>query len=230
MTFGKFAPPRSLAQPTANSGADRRGDGDGWLDRLFIALFIRKMGRALGERPTQPGYGGVVELSRRMMQGRSALEQQVLVARVLGSMVPAPLLWLIRQLFSPTRWVCEANAWFAARLFPWLIGPCEVTEAEVTGANGETRRQRSTVHIQKCRYLAESNCVGLCVNLCKLPTQQFFTQQFGIPLTMTPNFEDLSCEMRFGQMPPPLETEAAFTQPCLNAGSDAKRPCPKVRF
>jgi hypothetical protein len=36
----------------------------------------------------------------------------------------------------------------------------------------------------------------------KLPTQRFFTDTFGLPLTMNPNFEDLSCEMIFGQAPP----------------------------
>ncbi len=202
---------------------------DSWSDRIFIALFIRKMSRALGEGSSQPGFAGVVDLSKRIMQGRSPAQQQALVAKVLGSLVPAPVLWLVRTVFSPTRWVCESNAWFAARLFPWLIGPCEVVEAEVTGADGKTRLQKSDVHIKKCRYLEESNCVGLCVNLCKLPTQQFFTERFGIPLTLTPNFEDMSCEMVFGQVPPDLETEAAFNQPCLIAGGDAKAPCPKVR-
>ena len=202
---------------------------DSWSDRIFIALFIRKMSQALGEGTSQKGFAGVVDLSKRIMQGRSSAQQQAVVAKVLGSLVPAPVLWLIRTLISPTRWVCESNAWFAARLFPWLIGPCEVVEAEVTGADGKTRLQKSDVHIKKCRYLEESSCVGLCVNLCKLPTQQFFTEKFGIPLTLTPNFDDLSCEMVFGQIPPELETEAAFHQPCLIAGADTKAPCPKVR-
>ncbi len=46
------------------------------------------------------------------------------------------------------------------------------------------------------RYLAESGCTAMCVNLCKAPTQEFFTTQLGMPLTMTPNFEDYSCEVR----------------------------------
>ena len=37
------------------------------------------------------------------------------------------------------------------------------------------------------RYLAESGCVGMCVNLCKAPTQEFFTEQLGMPLTMEPS-------------------------------------------
>lgn len=216
-------------KPLSHSPSPKTEYHDSWLDRIFITLFIRKMSRALGEQTSELGFAGVVDLSKRIMQGRSPAQQQAVVAKVLGSLVPAPVLWLIRTFVSPTRWVCESNAWFAARLFPWLIGPCEVVEAEVTGAGGKTRWQKSDVHIKKCRYLEESSCVGLCVNLCKLPTQQFFTEQFGIPLTLTPNFDDLSCEMVFGQVPPELETEAAFNQPCLLAGTDATVPCPKVR-
>jgi hypothetical protein len=37
------------------------------------------------------------------------------------------------------------------------------------------------------RYLENSGCVGMCVNMCKIPTQDFFTNDFGLPLTMTPS-------------------------------------------
>lgn len=155
------------------------------------------------------------------------------------------------------------------------------------------------------RYLENSGCVGMCVNMCKLPTQDFFTKEFGLPLTMNPSrlphsfvqlccfssplglvfyvsnrpssesllvacmlgvvpvtnkfegyvlhnlqrklgfqyprscafcvrwecqtviwccwqtqnvftdFEDMSCEMIYGQMPPPPEEDPAFQQPCF---------------
>jgi hypothetical protein len=35
------------------------------------------------------------------------------------------------------------------------------------------------VKIKKCRYLESSGCVGMCTNMCKLPTQKFFTETFG---------------------------------------------------
>ena len=58
--------------------------------------------------------------------------------------------------------------------------------------------------------------MGSCVNMCKMPTQTFFTEDFGLPLTMKPNFDDLSCEMIFGQLPPPLEQDEAYLQPCFS--------------
>ncbi|MCY7337704.1 MAG: DUF4033 domain-containing protein, partial [Chamaesiphon sp.] len=75
-------------------------------------------------------------------------------------------------------------------------------------------------------------CVGMCVNMCKVPTQVFFTEKFGIPLTMTPNFEDLSCEMIFGQIAPTPTTDPAYNQPCLDGQCPTARlttaPCPKL--
>ncbi len=192
------------------------------------------MAKAVDHKPRLRGYDGFVELSRQMMQGRNAAEQQALVETVLQSLVPFQVLWLIRKLFSPTRLVCELNAWFATVLFEWLVGPCEVKTVDISDGQGRVRSQASGVYIKKCRYLEASGCVGMCINMCKLPTQRFFTEDFGIPLTMTPNFEDLSCEMVFGQDPPPLDTEAVYHQPCLQnqcatAADNLQQPCHKLR-
>ena len=221
--------PQSSLSPFANQTVYH----DSLLERLFIALFSHKMAKALGTKSFKSGYGGFVELSKQIMVGRSPKEQQALVAIVLQSLIPAPVLWGIRTFFSPTQWVCEWNAWFATQLFEWLVGPCEVTTVDINTKDGGVRTQTSNVHIKKCRYLEQSCCVGLCVNMCKLPTQTFFSQKFGIPLTMTPNFEDLSCDMAFGQPPPPLEEEAVYDQPCFTTDCTtavSKAPaCPNVR-
>ncbi len=205
---------------------------DNWIDRLFIWLFSRKISQALGAGNTVGGYGGFVDLSQQVMQERNALEQQALIAQVLQSLVPAPVLWAIRTFFTPTQLVCELNAWFATQLFIWLVGPCDVAVAEVELPDGTVRSQSSAVQIKKCRYLVESGCVGTCVNLCKVPTQTFFTEKFGIPLTMTPNFEDFSCKMVFGQISSPRETDEIYRQPCLSAycptASGAMAACPKL--
>jgi len=187
---------------------------DSPIDRLFILLFTRKMARASKTQTQLKGYDGIVDLSHQIMQGRSVAQQQQAVASILHSLVPAPVLAFIRAAFSPTKLVCELNAWFASQMFEWLVGPCRVESAEVSTTNG-TVVQKSAVHIEKCRYLERSGCVGMCVNMCKLPTQSFFTEQFGIPLTMTPDFETLSCSMVFGQ-PPSLEPESAYTHPCFD--------------
>ncbi len=51
---------------------------------------------------------------------------------------------------------------------------------------------------------------------------------------MKPNFEDLSCDMIFGQPPPALEEDEAFAQPCfatqcaIAAARQEAEACPKV--
>lgn len=84
--------------------------------------------------------------------------------------------------------------------------------------------------IKKCRYLQESGCVGLCTNLCKRPTEAFFSEAFGLPLTMEPDFETLECTMRFGQAAPPIEEDAVYNQPCFSAVcsmASPRGPCPR---
>ena len=166
------------------------------------------------------------------MQGRNPQQQQELVSLVLKSLVPSPVLYLIRILVSPNKWVCESNAWFAMVLFEWLVGESEIQTVEIVDEHNQTRQQNSGVKIKKCRYLEESGCVGMCINMCKLPTQKFFTDSFGIPLTMTPNFEDFSCEMVFGQYPPDLATEKVSQQACLGttcpSAQVSSHPCHKI--
>ena len=36
----------------------------------------------------------------------------------------------------------------------------------------------------RCRYLEETGCASICINSCKLPTQEFFARDMGLPLTM----------------------------------------------
>ncbi|XP_019704779.2 beta-carotene isomerase D27, chloroplastic [Elaeis guineensis] len=62
--------------------------------------------------------------------------------------------------------------------------------------------EKNVVCIPKCRFLESTNCVGMCTNLCKIPTQRFIKDSLGMPINMVPNFEDMSCEMIFGQHPP----------------------------
>ena len=67
----------------------------------------------------------------------------------------------------------------------------------------------------------------------QIPTQKFFTETFGLPLTMKPNFEDLSCEMIFGEAPPPIHLDEVYNEPCFTkncvlADRNPNLPCPKV--
>lgn len=49
-----------------------------------------------------------------------------------------------------------------------LVGEMELQSEEVQLPDGTVRVQKSTVYIKKCRYLEQSGCVGMCVNMCKV--------------------------------------------------------------
>ncbi|CAA6663159.1 unnamed protein product [Spirodela intermedia] len=207
---------------------------DGWFAKVFMGLFARKMEKfASGGITTSKGIGdwdyeSFVDVSRRVMMGRSRKQQQEAVREVLLSMLPPGAPAQFRKLFPPTRWAAEFNAALTVPFFYWLVGPSEVVEVEVDGV-----KQKSGVHIKKCRYLENSGCVGMCVNMCKIPTQDFFTNECGLPLTMIPNFEDMSCDMVYGQTPPPLEEDPAANQPCYSSLCSVANPnspvCPKLQ-
>ncbi|KAG8382570.1 hypothetical protein BUALT_Bualt05G0091300 [Buddleja alternifolia] len=211
---------------------------DGVFERVFMTLFARKMekfARSGGENEKKKkkgwldyDYDSFVEVSKRVMQGRSRLQQQQVVREVLLSMLPPGAPAQFRKLFPPTKWAAEFNAALTVPFFHWLVGPSEVVEVEVNGV-----KQKSGVLIKKCRYLENSGCVGMCVNMCKIPTQDFFTNEFGLPLTMIPNFEDMSCEMVYGQVPPQFEEDSASKQPCLadicSIANPTSSACPKLQ-
>ena len=71
------------------------------------------------------------------------------------------------------------------------------------------------VRVERCRFLEEAGCAGICVNACKVPTQRFFSERMGLPLTMEPNYDDLSCQFSFGRTPAPETADAVFSAPCL---------------
>jgi hypothetical protein len=110
---------------------------DGPLERAFMGLFARKMEKYAG-RKKKPGgeeekkavwdwdYESFVDVSRRVMVGRSRAQQQEAVREVLISMLPPGAPEQFKKLFPPTRWACEFNAALTVPFFHWLVGPSEV--------------------------------------------------------------------------------------------------------
>ncbi|CAK9233882.1 unnamed protein product [Sphagnum troendelagicum] len=218
-----------LAEPSGKVAAmgHKSQYKDSWLDNLLIALFVGRMQQFTGMSTEMKGYEGFVDVARKVMQSRSPLLQRATTTQVLHSAVPSYLLKAARKFIPKTKRSAEIFA--AASVFScqWLVGPCEVKEVEVNGS-----LQKSGVLIKKCRFLESSSCVGMCVNLCKLPTQDFITNEFGMPITMTPNFEDMSCEMVYGQLPPSLEDDPSLKQPCYaslcSTAQEKASHCPKT--
>ncbi|GJX03288.1 beta-carotene isomerase D27, chloroplastic-like protein [Tanacetum coccineum] len=181
---------------------------DNWLERKAISYLSKTFQETAGIKNDTPGYNGIVEVSAEVYKKYSPTEQREIVLKVLDKVVPRFTLFVIK-LMPQTKFTRELFAAFTTISFGWLVGPSEVKESEVNG-----KIEKNVVHITKCRFLEEANCVGICTNQCKMATQEFIKKKFRTPVNMVPNFDDMSCEMIFGQEPPAQEDDPAFKKPC----------------
>ncbi|PRQ45184.1 putative beta-carotene isomerase [Rosa chinensis] len=202
---------------------ERQKHKGGVVDELLLNVFRNKMVKQVGWDSHKPGYDGLIEVANRMMLNNPTnSDTKEAAVRVLISLFPPFLLELYKLLIAPIQGG-KIAAFMVARVTAiscqWLMGPCTVNSVDLPDGNSWT----SGVFVEKCKYLEESKCVGICVNTCKLPTQSFFKDYMGVPLLMEPNFNDYSCQFKFGVLPPLPEDDAALKEPCLAICPNATR-------
>ncbi|KAK4418042.1 Beta-carotene isomerase D27, chloroplastic [Sesamum alatum] len=194
----------------------------GVVDDIFMNVFRRKMVEEIGWDSEKPGYDGLIDAAHRLMVGRSNSEATKASVRILRSLFPPLLLDLYKMLISPVaggKVAAEMVARVTAISCQWLMGTCTVNSVDLPNGSSWS----SGVFVEKCKYLEESKCVGVCINTCKLPTQTFFNEYMGVPLVMEPNFSDYSCQFKFGVSPPQPEDDSALKEPCLHICPTANR-------
>jgi hypothetical protein len=187
------------------------------LDRTFLTIFRTNMAEKVGVDSSLPkdDFQGLMELSRALVSRYSDQAQVQKIAQdVLRSLFPS---WLPRQyavLFSRPfpEFSARMNAWATRVGGTWLMGECEVNDIEI---DGKVYKDQGLL-VKRCRFLEESGCASVCVNACKIPTQTFFIEDMGLPLTMTPDYETHECQFSFGRMPTELEEIEAKNTPCLS--------------
>lgn len=177
---------------------------DGPFGRFAIAQLRRVMSLQIGWSSPRDGYNGFVEECRMLLARKDPAEQQQIVFNTLNALFQAPYgPRTFRHLFSDKPGL---NARITPLFFSWLVGPCSNNRPDEGGYG---------VYIEKCRFLDETGCKGLCVNMCQQPTQKYFTEVLGLPVRMTPNYEDKSCQMTFGVNPLPVAEDPAITGDCF---------------
>jgi len=205
---------------------------DSPLDLAIMAWFMRKIGMAIdAPPPSKVSYEEFIALCFLQMRGRDAIGMGDVTSGVIRSLVPPGGNSVFKKLFPLNQFSCELNATITKIVFAWMVGPMEV---ETTVDNDLGIEMASKVHIKKCRWLQESGCTAMCVNMCKTATQEVFTDDFGLPLTIKPNFEDKSCDFYFGLSPPPIEKDEALlfgcNASCATAATNSDgEPCHKLR-
>ncbi|CAB9515460.1 expressed unknown protein [Seminavis robusta] len=180
-----------------------------FLDNVLLAAFRWTLQQqSNGPRSDLPGFEGMVQelIDFRQLYG---LDEQERVSYQTLLALAGPVPFVYRQLFSSGDFSPAVLAWFAKHLLPFLVGEMELTErSQDDGRTGG-------VLVHRCRVLEGTNCKGVCAKMCKLPTQRFFAEEWGVPLSMTPNFETGQCQLAFGVEPLALEDDPTMPSGCL---------------
>ncbi|CAM9247587.1 unnamed protein product [Chrysoparadoxa australica] len=198
------------------------------LDKVALALFRGLVQRNIGFKSELPGYAGLVEEAQNYMvvQGATPEEQQAMVVSCLKT-IAGPAVPVVYNLFmAPWPWAPFLTAFFTPPFFKFLVGPnaLDVRKDESPGG----------VFVERCRFLEETNCKGLCLNMCKVPTEQFFHDTLGLDMTMSPDFETYECRLSFGLTPAPVDEDPDIPTGCLvgcsckEAGANEVKVCSKV--
>lgn len=188
-----------------------------FLDSLFLQIFRSKMESITNISSPLPkdNYQGLMDVATQMNRQYSKKEVRMLSREILKSLFPP--------------WLPSAFSWMFAAPFPefsarmnvyatyvagqWLMGECEMMDSKTD--QGIEKKANHGLLVKRCRFLEESGCASVCVNACKLPTQDFFNQDMGLPLTMTPNYETFECEFKFGLSVNETEEALLLNTPCL---------------
>ncbi|KAF8111558.1 hypothetical protein N665_0074s0086 [Sinapis alba] len=206
-----------VKEPTRTEPLNRQNasNEDNFLSKIAINYLSKTLQDTAGissssSSKSTTGYDSLVDTATRVAGNLDIKQQHELVLVALDRAFPAVILSLIKMLLPPSKLSREMFALFTTVFFAWLVGPSEVRETEVNG-----RKEKSMVFIEKCRFLEQTNCVGMCTHLCKIPSQIFIKNSLGMPIYMMPDFDDLSCKMMFGQEPPEIKDDPVMKQPCF---------------
>lgn len=192
------------------------------LDRALLFIFRGLVQKQTGYSSSKEGILGLLEEGREYMlrPGQTAETQHKMVYNTLAGLltpVMPPIYrtfmsgtyWqpLLGESFGPWPWAAALTTFITPTFFAFLVGPSRPNR-RMDGSLGG-------LVVEKCKFLQESGCKGLCLNQCKLPAQQFFSEGLGLQLTVKPNFETQECQWSFGETPLPPEEDPMFPAGCL---------------
>jgi len=192
------------------------------LDRALLFIFRGLVQKETGYRSSKEGILGLLEEGREYMlrpQQTAEAQHKMVYNTLAGLLTPVmpPIYrtfmsgtyWqsVLGQSFGPWPWAAALTAFITPTFFGFLVGPSRPNRRQDGSLGG--------LVVEKCKYLQESGCKGLCLNQCKLPAQQFFSEGLGLALTVKPNFETQECQWSFGETPLPPKEDPLFPQGCL---------------
>lgn len=243
---GSLADDAFLWDDDAMSGPLGRFADAFFMDRFRTALAHANL-RLPEEYP--PGYDGMMRMIKESMEDAPSADALVVRSRAtLNSLFPdwpptfglsdrVGLLFWFEVLFARPfpAFSSKLNAWVTWWAAQWLMGPCDLgdlpgdDDGNDDGEGAPTARAEAgdgrgqLVLVRRCRYLESGSCASLCVNSCKLPTQQFFNEDMGVPMRMVPDYDTYECRFEFGVRPTPEDEEEARSVSCFAGCTSRKR-------
>ena len=194
-------------------------------DQLLYTFFRAKLVQQLGGQDTaSKDFAGLIQLIRKLnthfpIEGKAGT--QLAAQNILRSLFPSWLPRAFAVIFSKPlpAFSARMNAYITSLTTFWLMGESDIIDVDIDGGG---IGQGQGLLVKRCRYLEEAGCASVCVNTCKIPTQNFFCEDMGLPLTMTPDYDDFSCKFSFGLTPPSIEEDDAMKVACFSQCPTAK--------
>jgi hypothetical protein len=199
---------------------------DSPLDKALLAIFRKLVTQNTGGVTSETdGILGLLEQGRAylLQPGQTAEAQHKMVRDTLGGLM-TPVLPPFYRIFM-TGIVPKLGTDLDGKQFgPWFYAPFLTSFVTPTffgflvGPSYPNRRKDGELGglvVEKCKFLQESGCKGLCLHQCKLPAQQFFQDELGLALTVRPNFVTQECQWSFGETPLPPDEDPSFPKGCL---------------
>ena len=200
---------------------------DSPLDKLLLDIFRKLVEKNTGGvQSEKPGIEGLLEQGRTFMlkPGQTPEAQHKMVYDTLGGLM-TPALPPFYRIFMSGIIPKLGTDMDGKQIGPWFYAPFLTSFVTPTffkflvGPSTPNRRKDGRLGgllVEKCKFLQESGCKGLCLNQCKLPAQQFFQEELGLPLTVSPNFVTQECQWSFGEVPLPPAEDPSFPKGCLS--------------
>ncbi len=215
---------------------------DNPLDVLLLALFRRLVQKETGYSSSKSGFDGLVDEGREYMLRATDEQQNAMVFNTLARLLTPAMPLIFRPFMSGVALAEDGDATatpqplgggalgFArdtvegARFGPWLYAPLITSVVTppffnfLVGPSTPNLRadgRPGGLLVQKCRFLQQSNCKGICLQMCKLPAQDYFQKRLGMPLNVQPIFETQECQWSFGEVPLPPEEDPLLPGGCI---------------
>ena len=167
------------------------------LDKILLSIFRDQVTKNTGGVTSDvPGIKGLLAQGREYMTkelpegvtyAEHSKEQNTMVKKTLGGLM-TPVLPPFYRIFMAGIVPKLGTEWGGKQIGPWFYAPWLTTIVTpiffgfLVGPSRPNRRsdgQRGGLVVEKCKFLQESGCKGLCLHQCKIPAQEFFSEELG---------------------------------------------------